>query len=158
MNKIVAYFLIMISLLLTCKSSDTPKKNCSKQSGTSVKNNTSEFINPAANSTNLRDEIAKLQNLFLQVKDNTLLKIRLKFAMGETYVKYGRVNEAIDCFLYVVENNLKEKKSYYYLGELYLAKGDNKKAYKYWKRYLELVPDSYKREEIKKFISSVETQ
>ena len=111
-------------------------------------------INPAGVSTNLPDEIGRLQNLAAQVPENSPLAIRLEFAKGETYVKYGKLDFAIESFNKVISMNPADKKSYYYLGELYIAKGDVQKGVKMWKIFLQKDPSSYKRNEIESFIKA----
>lgn len=110
-------------------------------------------INPAGQTTNLRDEIARLQDLYAQAPGTSPLKTRLLFAMGETYVKYGQIEPAITSFEQVLGLSPNDKRSHYYLGELYLAKGDTVQAVSNWKRYLELDPTSYMRESIEKFLN-----
>jgi tetratricopeptide (TPR) repeat protein len=107
-------------------------------------------VNPAGQSTNLQDEINTLQNLYDQAPAKSPLKTRLLFAIGETYVKYGQVRPAIASFEGVLQSSPNEKRSHYYLGELYLSLGDSAKAKTYWTRYLELDPNSY----IKAFLSN----
>ena len=111
------------------------------------------MINPAGQTTTIQDEIGKLQGLYSQAPDSSPLKIRLLFAMGETYVKYGQIEPAITSFEQVLGLSPNDKRSHYYLGELYLAKGDTVQAVSNWTRYLELDPTSYIRESIEKFLN-----
>ncbi len=113
------------------------------------------MINPAGKSTNLQDEISSLQTLYAQAPDNSPLKTRLQFAIGETYVKYGLVEPAITSFEQVLGLSPNDKRSHYYLGELYLAKGDTAQAVSNWTRYLELDPTSYMRESIEKCLVEI---
>lgn len=111
-----------------------------------------QVINPAGVTTNFQEEINRLKNLSAQVPENNPLAIRLEFAMGETYVKYGQIDLAIECFKKVIAKYPGDKKSYYYLGELYITKGDIPKGIKMWKIFLQKDPASYKRNEIEKFL------
>jgi tetratricopeptide (TPR) repeat protein len=111
-------------------------------------------INPAAQTTNLNDEISRLQTLYSQAPAESFVRVRLQIAMGETYVKYGRVDEAIASFNEVIKKWPKENRSYYYLGVLYLSKGDTLKGMEYWEKYLQLDPQSYMRDSISTFLKN----
>lgn len=114
-------------------------------------------INVAGQNTGLWNEIHRLKSFYEKTPANSMLRFRLYIAMGETYVKYGQIDSAIVCFTEVLNKKNNDKKSNYYLGRLYLAKGDTMKAARYWKRYLELDPESYKKSEIEKIIKRYET-
>ncbi len=110
-------------------------------------------INPAGQSTSLQDEISKLQNLYDQAPAGSPIQVRLLIAMGETYVKYGQIRPAIASFEKVLAASPNEKRSHYYLGDLHRVLGETQQTADYWKRYLELDPNSYMRDSIQAFLA-----
>ena len=111
-------------------------------------------INPSGVTTTLTDEIEKLRALYDQAPAGNPVRTRMLFAMGETFVKYGDVDNAIDCFKGVYKTEPNDNRSCYYLGTLYLFKGDSAQCYKYWKRHLALDPNSSEKKKVHEFLSS----
>ncbi len=65
------------------------------------------------------------------------------YNLGQAYLRYGQNENAKNQFLKTIQNYPNTnfaKGSYYYLGEIYEDK-NKEKAFKYWMKYITLVPD-----------------
>ena len=63
-----------------------------------------------------------------------------KLNEGETLFAYGKIEEAEDCFLSIVENDSNNKEAYNNLGVIAFQKDDKEKAIDYFTRSLEIDP------------------
>lgn len=144
--------IIMFLILVVFGSSIIIKNKINKKEVKAPATNNAIIINPAADNFGLDAEIGRLADLYGKVPANSFAGMRLMSSMGETYVKYGMANEAIACFEKVLKENSKDKNSCYYLGMLYLTKGDTAKTVEYWRKYLSLDPNSYMKDSLNLFL------
>jgi tetratricopeptide (TPR) repeat protein len=112
----------------------------------------------------LKDQVAQANQRFLDrinkikdlKKDKSLLNL-LYANLGLSYTLALDFDSAIKAFEEAVKFDAQDAYSFYNLGLLYSARANPKKAVKYYKKYLELVPSGAPRaEEVKERIKNLE--
>jgi tetratricopeptide (TPR) repeat protein len=101
----------------------------------------------------LQDKINKIKDL---KKDKSLLNL-LYYNLGLSFTLAVDFGSAISAFEEAARFDPKDADSCYNLGLLYSTYSrDMNKALKYYKRYLELVPEGTKKEEVKERVKTLE--
>jgi len=100
------------------------------------------------------DRVNKIKDL---KKDKSLLNL-LYANLGLTYTLAVDFDSAIKAFEEAIKFDAQDAYSFYNLGLLYSAQANPKKAVKYYKKYLELVPSGPKVEEVKERIKTLEVK
>ena len=103
----------------------------------------------------LKEQIEKIKDM----KKNKELTGLLYYNLGLNYTFATDFSSAINAFEEALRLDAKDALSYYNLGLLYSTyHQEPKKAVKYYKKYLELVPSGPKVDEVKERIKSLERE
>lgn len=76
--------------------------------------------------------------------DNSVLKEKSLLLRGQRHLGLAEYDKAVECFTAVLEMNPGSADAYYYIGEVYEAKGELQKAKSQWRKAYNLNPDHYK--------------
>ncbi len=76
--------------------------------------------------------------------DNAVLKEKKLLLQGQRYLGLAEYDKSIECFNKVLDLNPGSADAYYYIGEVYEAKGEMQKAKAQWRKAYNLNPDHHK--------------
>ena len=76
--------------------------------------------------------------------DNAVLREKKLLLQGQRYLGLAEYDKSIECFNKVLDLNPGSADAYYYIGEVYEAKGEMQKAKAQWRKAYNLNPDHHK--------------
>ena len=76
--------------------------------------------------------------------DNGVLREKSLLLQGQRYIGLKEFDKALESLSKVLELNPGSADAYYYIGEVYEAKGEMQKAKTQWRKAYNLNPDHYK--------------
>jgi tetratricopeptide (TPR) repeat protein len=78
-----------------------------------------------------------------------------QYNLGMLSVKSGQLDKAIERFNKVLEINPNRSEMYFYLGQIYVSKGEPDKAIGYYESFVKTANDPQAAQEVKKIISDL---